>query len=205
MEDAEFETAFEKYTKRHYESWVTFARDKQYGDIRPFLVSGFDTTKDFAMLAFSNKAVSLEAGSQIEVPLFTSGSASIKVERHTMCSPHFKCGPQPWGLPPSKRVIGFPSLRSVNPRETPKGFNQCVFIRYYTARPRKWMPLEIIRAGAGPHDLGSGDNKGDTFPELVVQSDVEPTTSGDPDLEGQPDLTAHDTSDLVVVRNTPHV
>ena len=49
-EDTLKKSAFERYTKKHYDSWVTFARDKEYGDdVEPVLVSGFDTTKDFAM------------------------------------------------------------------------------------------------------------------------------------------------------------
>ena len=66
---------------------------------------------------------------------------------------------------------------------------------------------KVIRAGAGPHDLGPGSNRGDTFPELVVESDAEPTTSGDEDPGGQWALTTDDTgseSDSVI-RNTPFV
>ena len=61
---------------------------------------------------------------------------------------------------------------------------------------RKRGPLrlfpKVIRAGAGPHDLGPGDNAGDTSPELTVQPDTEP--ADDADLE--PDI---------VIRNTPYV
>lgn len=71
------------------------------------------------------------------------------------------------------------------------------------------MPMfpKVIRAGAGPHDLGSGSNMGDTFPELVVESDAEPATSGDEDLGGQWALATDDTDSEsdIVVRNTPFV
>ena len=209
MEDARSESTFERYVKRHYESWVTFARDKECGDdVRPILVTGFDMTKDFAMLAYSNKGISLEFGSEIDVPMFASASASITVTRHTECSPHLKCGPQPWGLPTTRLAIDFPSSQSPDPRAIPSEFDQCVFIRYYTARLRKWMPPKVLRAGAGPHDLGSGDNGGDAFPELMVESDAdEPTTSTDEDLGGQSDLATDDTDSesIIVVRNAPYV
>ena len=207
MEDAQFESTFERYAKHHYESWVTFARDKEYGDdIQPVLVSGFDMTRDFAMLAYSNKGVSLEAGFEVDVPMFTSTSASIKMTRHTASSPHFKCGPQPWGSPaPSERAIGFPS-QSADPRTTPNEFNQCVFIRYYTARLRKWLPPKVIRAGAGPHDLGTGDNREETFPDLTALSNREPTMGSDDSLGGRSDLTKDDTnSEPIIVRNAPYV
>ena len=215
MEDARFKSAFENYVKRHYESWVVFARDKEYGDdVKPVLVSGFDMTRDYAMLAYSNKGVSLEAGVDINALMFASASASITVTRHTECSPHFKCGPQPWGLSPIRQAIEYPSLRSgssdfntADPRATPTAFDQCVFIRYYTARLRKWMPPKVFRAGAGPHDPGSRAERGGTFPELTVQSDAEPTATGDEGEEGGSDLTTDDasTEPVVVVRNAPHV
>ena len=66
---------------------------------------------------------------------------------------------------------------------------------------------KVIRAGAGPHDLGPGDNTGNTFPELMAQSDADPTMSDSDDYEGQWAPTADDT-DLqsgIVVRNTPYV
>ena len=60
---------------------------------------------------------------------------------------------------------------------------------------------KVIRAGAGPHDLGPGDNEEDAFPELTVQSNAEHTTSGDEDL-----ITDDPDSDPgTVVRNTPYV
>jgi len=208
MEDARSESTFERYVKRHYESWVTFAHDKECGDdVRPILVSGFDMTRDFAMLAYSNKGVSLEFGSEIDVPMFASASASITVRRHTECSPHLKCGPQPWGLHPIQQVIDFPLSQSTDPRATPSDFDQCVFLRYYTARLRKWMPPKVFRAGAGPHDLGLGDNRGDTLPGLVVQYDTGPATSRDEDLGGQLDLITEDTNSgpIIVISNTQSV
>ena len=213
MEDAQFNATFESYVKHHYESWVTFACDKEYGnDVKPILVSGFDMTRDYAMLAYSNKGISLEAGVEINALMFASASASVTVTRHTECSPHFKCGPEPWGLPQTRTAIEFSSLGSsefntADPRATPNEFNQCVFIRYYTARLRKWMPPKVFRAGAGPHDLGSGDNTGDTFPELTVHSGAEATTSDEEHLGGQSDITTDDTGSepFVVVRNTPCV
>jgi hypothetical protein len=171
--DALVESAFKRYTKRHYDSWVTFACDKDYGDnVRPVLVSGFDMTKDFAMVAYSDDSTSSGAHFTITVPNLASASASIWGTWRTKCSPHTNCGPQEGDPPPCERATEVPSSRSVVAvGGIPDGFNQCVFIRYYTMRPRKFLGIfpRVIRAGAGPHDLGSGDNEGDTFPELIVQ------------------------------------
>ena len=64
----------------------------------------------------------------------------------------------------------------------------------------------VIRAGAGPHDLGSGENEGNTFPELTARVDAEPM-SGDDDPGEQWDSATDGTgSGLgVVFRNVPHV
>ena len=206
--DSLLESAFEKYTKRHYESWVAFARNKEYGDnVRPILVYGFDMTRDFAMVAYSNEGASLESDLTIAVPMLASASASVWGTWRTRCSPHTNYGPQQCSYPPRERAIDSPSLQPVHAKSIPKEFDQCVFIRYYTMRWRKWMFPKVIRAGAGPHDLGTGDNRGDTFPELTVQPDAGPTTGVDENLRGQWDPTADDSGSEpdIVVRNTPYV
>ena len=37
----------------------------------------------------------------------------------------------------------------------------------------------VIKAGAGPHDLGSGDNHDETFPELTVELRPDSDTGSD--------------------------
>ena len=205
VEDARADRTFKNYVKRHHKSWVAFAADNGY-EADPVLVSGFDMTSDYAMLAYSNEGFSLEAGSQIGVPMVTTISGSMTVQHHTMCSPHVKYGPALLEFPPVGQAIDFPSSQSTDPRATPNGFNQCVFIRYYTMRWRKRLFPKVIRAGAGPQDLGSGDNKGCTFPELSVQSGDEPTASSDDNFGEESDLTRDDDgSELVVARNAPDV
>ena len=77
-EDSLLESASERYTKRHYESWVSFARQKDYGnDVQPVFISGVDMTRDFAMVAYSYEDISLEADLTIAVPMLVSASASF--------------------------------------------------------------------------------------------------------------------------------
>ncbi|KAF9649107.1 hypothetical protein BDM02DRAFT_3095227 [Thelephora ganbajun] len=199
-DDCLLEAAFETYTKRHYESWVTFARQKQYGnDIRPVLVSGLDMTRDFAMVAYSNEGASLGSDSTTTVPMFASSSASFRGTWRARCLPRTNHGPQPRAPPSRGQAI------------LTNGFNQCVFVRYYTIRSREWWALffqkRLMRAGAGPHDLGSGDNRGGAYPELTVQYGAEPTTSGDEDLGNNEDAIdgGTDSGSDIVVRNTPYV
>ena len=196
---------FKEYTKRHYESWVALARIKMSGDVRPILVDGFDMTKDFAMVAYSNGSTSLEGGLTIEVPMFASASASIRGTWRASCSPHTNYGPQEC-VPPHLRTI-YPPSQPIDEGSVPGGYNQCVFVRYYTMRWRKWILPKVIRGAAGPHDLGSADNRGDVLPELMARTGVESRTSDDEDLEGQWDPTTEDTDSepSVVVHNTSYV
>ncbi|KAF9644731.1 hypothetical protein BDM02DRAFT_3174168 [Thelephora ganbajun] len=189
-EDCLLEAAFETYTKRYYESWVTFARQKQYGnDVQPVLVSGVDMTRDFAMVAYSNEGASLGSDSTTTVPMFASASAPFRGTWRTKCSPRTNHGPQQRTPPSREQTILRSRLRGTG--SATNEFNQCVFVRYYTMCSRKrWAIFSktvLMRAGAGPHDLGSGDNRGDAYPELTVQHGSEPTTSSD-----------------VVVRSTPY-
>ena len=112
--------------------------------------------------------------------------------------------------PPTRvRAIGSQSSGGAETGSIPDEFSQCVFIRYYTMRPRKGIRIfpRVIRAGAGPHDLGSGENRGDTFPELAVQADDELITDGeeDPDAQLTPMTDDADSETDIVVRNTPLV
>ena len=166
---------FEEYTKRHYKSWIEFIRKKGYGkEVQPVLVTGFDVTRDFAMVAYSNRGTSLKSDLAITVPVLASASASLWGTWHARCSPFTHSGPQGCNPLPLERTIE-PSSSQSAPEEAgkiPVEFNQCVFIRYFTMR--WWMGIvpKIMKARAGPHDLGSGDNKGDAFPELTSQADA---------------------------------
>ena len=189
-EDSQLRSAFAGYTKRHYKSWVKFARDKQYGDdVKPVLVCGFDMTRDFAMVAYSHEDTSVGGDFTIAVPALGSASASVWGTWRTRCSPHTNYGPQMCHPPTGVPTIGSSSSGGAGTGSIPDEFNQCVFIRYYTMRSKIPMFPEVIRAGAGPHDLGPGENRGDTFPKLAVQLVTE-------DVDSETDI---------VVRNTPLV
>jgi len=66
----------------------------------------------------------------------------------------------------------------------------------------------VIKAGAGPHDLGSGNNHDETFPELTVQlnmdSDTGSDSSGDSTTEYSSSITSCD-SGLELFHNVSSV
>jgi hypothetical protein len=207
-EDSLLEAGFERYTKRHYASWVAFARHKDYGnDVQPVLISGFDMTRDFAMVAYSNENTSVESDLTITVPMLASASAAIWGTWRTRCSPHTNHGPQECSPPPPGRAINSSSTQLAEAAEIPNEFNQCVFVRYYTMRMRGPLALfpKVIRAGAGPHDFGPGDNAGNTLPELTVQSNTEPSDNEDHTGRLVAAIANIDLEPDTVIRNTPYV
>ena len=168
-EDCESVSTFKSYTERHYESWVTFARNGGHGnDVRPVLVSGFDMTGDFAMVAYSNEDPSLEPDLIVDAP--TPGPTSVWGTWRTRRSCHTNHGPS---SPPSReQAIGLPSSQQADARSIPDGFNQSVFIRYYTV-DRKTLFTTLNNAGVGSHDPGPWHNEGDDFTESTLRSDDE--------------------------------
>jgi hypothetical protein len=208
-EDIELESAFEEYTKRHYDSWVTFARNARHGnDLKPVLVTGVDMTRDFAMIAYSNNSTRLSSEFTTSVPLLASASASAWGTWHTQGLVHTNCGPQLCNPPSSPDTLDLNSVDAFKIDITPNEYNQCVFIRYYTIRKRALMFPKVIKAAAGPHDLGSGDNYDDTTPQLVVQSssdsDIGSDNSGEPTTDCSSSVTSCG-SDIEVFHNASSV
>ena len=106
-EDSLLESTFRRYTVRHYESWVAFARHKEYGDdIQPVLVSGLDMTRDFAMVAYSNESTPLGSSQPFAIPMFAS--PSFRGTWRTRYSPHINHGPRLRSPPPRERAIYSP-------------------------------------------------------------------------------------------------
>jgi hypothetical protein len=155
--------------------------------VKPVLVTGFDMTKDFAMTAYSNDA-SFESDLSISVPkrdststtsVPTHASASAFFEVESSDSAYTNSGPQQCIPPSSAQVLGRPS-EPTSAEPVSNGCNQCVFLRYYTIRKRLGLFPVLIRAAAGPHDLGPGDNHDRTLPKLLAQQDPMPNHEDDP-------------------------
>ena len=184
-EDSLLDSAFERYTERHHESWVAFAHQQGFGsDIKPVLVSGVDMTRDFEMVAYSYEHISLESDLTAAGPIFIPISPSFLGTWRTRHPPNTNRGPQECIPPPPQQAMDTPPLQLTEGRIAPSTFNQCVFVRYYTMRGAlgSWLFRRVFRVGgvqhylgAGPHGLGPGDNLGDIFQALVVQSDAEMT------------------------------
>ena len=196
-EDIEHLSVFEEYTRKHYDSWVKFS-SKHGSDVKPVLVTGIDMTRDFAMMAYANNDTRLSSEFTVSVPLTASASASIWGTWRTDGLVHTNCGPQVCTPPWSSDASGSLSARHGRIGATHNEYNQCIFIRYFTVRKRAFMFPKVIKAGAGPHDLGPGNNCDETSPELTV-SGTEP--EGNDDSTSECSGSSTNKSDLEVLYN----
>ena len=195
-EDIQLGRVFEEYTKEHYDSWVAFARERGHpNDIKPVLVTGVDMTRDFAMMTYSKDDDTLAAEFTISAPgiFFPWGAWRTPGAVYT------NCGPQPRRPPPDNSRTGTDSDEC----------NQCVFVRYYTIRKRLGIP-RVIKAAAGPHDLGPGspDLDGGSPPEARSNSDSGSDVISSPFDDGGGDsgsVTSVDSEPDVAVHNTAAV
>jgi len=202
-EDVQLEGTFREYTKKHYDSWVTFARERGHpDDIKPVLVTGVDMTRDFAMVVYSKDGDDLVAEFTISAP----GIASPWGTWRTPGVVHSNCGPQP-RRPPITPVVPIDDDDHVE--TSSDEYTQCVFVRYYTMRKRLGIP-RVIRAAAGPHRLGRGSPDSNRGSPLMARSNSNSGSgsgSGPFDDNGDdraPVVTA-DSGDDDVVHNTAAV
>ena len=184
-EDIEDEGTFEDYIKRHYNSWVDFARERGRGkNIRPVLVTGVDLTREFAAVAYSDNRTRVECEFSAGVPTAASASVSVWGSWRTSGLVHTNCGPHP-----SLNQLGGRGLDEDSASESviPNEYNHCVFIRYYTFR---WWGL-ILKAAAGPHELPKGGSGGDTAGEAVVGTPDSDDDSVEVDRSGTSPIVVH--------------
>jgi len=199
--EIQLEGKFKEYTKEHYDSWVGFARERGHpDDIKPVLVTGVDMTRDFAMVTYWK-----DDDDDDMTVAFTISAPGVTSPWGTWRKPgvvHTNCGPQP--RPPF----------DTNDMEIDTDeYNQCVFVRYYTIRKRLGIP-RVVRAAAGPHDLGPGSpNSGGGSPlETQSNSDSGSDTISNPfgdggddggsatSVESEADAVIHN---IIPVRSSP--
>ena len=208
-EDIQREQNFEEYTKRHYDSWVAFAREAGHGnDVKPVLVAGVDMTKNFAMMSYSGNSVRLRSEFAVSTPGASSGSVWGTWRTEGSAFPSLKCGPLSPLPPDSTTQIAAPVSGGTNHTGPVSEYNQCVFVRYYAMRKRPLLSPKVIKAGAGPHDLGPGSQNDKESPCATQHDSDSENASSLFDDDGSDDrssVTSMDSEPDIVVRNTTTV
>ncbi|KAF8521310.1 hypothetical protein JB92DRAFT_1817718 [Gautieria morchelliformis] len=189
-EDAERWGRFEDYMRQHYQSWHDHANKLGHRvkleDI--LFITGHDMTRDFDMVAFSSD--SKEAGIKFSAGIPGVGSATTAAwgtwDSSISVSRNF--GPQPRDPPGDLQLLTY----NTHPMDSFPKYNQCVFLRGYRIKRRARIVPRVIRAAAGPHDLGSGhrsdkedlqaewnSSSSDSYSEILMDPDppfVDPLT-----------------------------
>ena len=194
---------FKKYARENHASWVEFACEAGYGDVNPVLVTGVDRTKDFAMMCYSEYDSGLECEFRTLAPRITSASAWGTWQ--TSRPIHENHGPQ-LCYPPSTRTVDSTSPGNNHPEVVSDGFDQCVFVRYYSVLARKLRIPKVIKASAGPHELGTGGYDGEGSPiqvqyDLGSGSDISPGPSDGNWDDGVGSVTSIDPESDIVTHN----
>lgn len=172
-EDIERRLTFEKYIKKHYDSWVDFAREHGHdSNPKPVLVTGVDLTREFAMVAYSNNSVRLEYEFTAAVPV-ASASLSLWGAWRTEGIVHTNRGPRSLA---AESVPSNPGDPITPGSAIPSEHNQCAFIRYYTIRKRGFIP-KLIKAGAGPQNTGR-DSRQDPESDIAVSVCLQDSPGG---------------------------
>lgn len=204
-EDVQLGRTFEEYTKAHYDSWVTFARERGHpDDIKPILVTGVDMTREFAMLSYSNEDEELMAEFTISAPGISSPWGTWR----TPGVIHTNCGPQ-LCRPPPARPAGATSSGDSHTETVSDEYNQCVFVRYYTVRKRLGIP-RVIKAAAGPHNLDPGGRDDEESPVRVRRdsdsgSDIASSLFDDDGDDGGSSVSSTGSDTGTVIHNTTPV
>ena len=204
-EDVKLGRKFEEYTKEHYDSWVGFAREHGHPkDIKPVLVTGVDMTRDFAMMSYSN-----DDDDDLEARFTTSapGAPSPWGAWDTPGVVHTNCGPQPLRPPPTTQTADPAPSGSSHIETVSDEYHQCVFVRYYTVRKRLGIP-RVIKAAAGPHDLGPGgshdggsplemeysSDSGSDIAQILFDDDGDNDNSSVTSIGSEPETVVHNTT-----------
>ena len=164
--DSLHQSTFQTHIKKNYLSWIRFAHDQQMlmDDGYLILVTGFDVTKDFSMVSYQHgpSGISFETGITARERMFHSTSSDSLG--------WWRFGREPYSNDGSSDT-----------------YNQCVFIRYYTMRHRRFpFPFPKVLTSLGDH-FDSAGNGGGSVPGPVPKPDDKSTTGDKGNLGGHLD------------------
>ena len=162
------------------------------------------------MMTYSNDDDDDDLRSEFITSVPGDPSASAWGTWHTTGFIHTNCGPQLRFSFSSTQNMGSTASGNNSTEPVSDEYNQCVFIRYYTMRKRLGIP-KVIKAGAGPHDLGPGGREDEESPEVESQSasdsglDIASSLCDDDGGSDRSSVTSIESESDVVIHTTPAV
>ncbi|KAF9785279.1 hypothetical protein BJ322DRAFT_1020835 [Thelephora terrestris] len=194
---------FEEYIRKHYDSWVEFARQNGHGgggDLNPVLVTGVDRTRDFVMLCYSKDDEDvLDCEFTTPIPGVTDYGKWNKTGLvHTNHGPQTLRSPLP--TDPTQATVPTQATdptQTMDPTSSRNSDPEPISDQFF------WIP-RVIKASAGPHELGGGRYDDDGSPlEAPRGSDPDPDPETPPSLSDGDGCSAIslDTESNAVVHN----
>lgn len=156
------------YITTNYGSWVNYVSDDlglEGVERRIIFVYGWTkTSPDWTVTAFTNHGAKLKASLDAQGASIVSAGLQASVQ-HTMEGP----------------VVSRHGPAISDPHAPHEKRDQCIFLRYYSVKLRKWW-LTKIEAKAGPHQLpgrdGEGQGPGVPSEDTEMQIQLEDDSSG---------------------------
>ena len=136
----------------HIEDWHTFASVKLGIDVPQeglIFVSGYTKTSVWAVTAFNGGSTQGELIVSGGWPVAVSGDFRVSMSRSVNTSVFSRTGPS--------HRLKVPSINNtITAGPDTAAADQCIFLNYHKAKKRrKWQPLKVMKAAAGPHDPDS--------------------------------------------------
>jgi hypothetical protein len=150
------------YVKRHYLSWVQLARDRGYDDVRPILVSGFDSSQDYAMMTYAASDNQQSASITVNVPNVASFWGNGWVTCTSRGSPHYNYGPRSAESNDRRLEQEAQSESATQPAQN----RYVTFVRGWHMMYRFFI-FPKMRAAAEPKDLNPEDPDSEAGAEVV--------------------------------------
>lgn len=157
--------AFEKYVRKHYTSWHTFAVEE---DLAPkaedvFIVTSVVKTSKWTVAVFREKGEELDISLSGGFEPYASASISASMSQHLSLSGENHSGP----------LHRFGKKCDSSEKEPAR--DQCVFLSGY--KPPRRINIPLMLRAAADHDRDSGSPPPES-PDALVHSEIDTKESG---------------------------
>ncbi|KAI0061929.1 hypothetical protein BV25DRAFT_1916584 [Artomyces pyxidatus] len=158
--------AYETYIHTHCDRWLAFADMHQLGirldDI--ILVTGCDLTPSWAMAAFMSRESDSSVSVHFDSGVTGSIAANLSISWSNNCNAVYNYGPEERFRSTSNESRRLPpstEYSDVSRGALVPASDQCVFVRGFSMKRRRFLPGKRLKAHAEPRDYSRHDDEAD--------------------------------------------
>ncbi|TBU25438.1 hypothetical protein BD311DRAFT_669637 [Dichomitus squalens] len=158
------------YIQSHFPEWMEFANGR-FGlvlkDEQLMFVCGTTKTSRWAVAAFHGSYCKKQGSISANLSSTFAFDFSLAIANVQLPAAFYRVGPPQNGTHSSipgramsdvTRDISWTQRDALNNDPLSHKFDQCIFIHYFKAKRRTFLPLQVLRAGAGPDQLPPGSD-----------------------------------------------